>query len=76
MRSTWYELLRLFVILLLRFSDLQIGLEVLKVAPKDRCDNMLETLKIMTMNNKFFNERKEQYGELTYNQMLKCIYLE
>lgn len=54
----------------------QIGLEVLKVAPKDRCDQQLETLRIMTSNNKFFNDRKEQYGEYTYNQMIKYCYLE
>jgi len=53
-----------------------IGLEVLKVAPKDRCDKQLETLRIMTSSNKFFNERKEQYGEYTYSQMIKNCYLE
>lgn len=53
-----------------------LGLEVLKVSPKDRCDKGLECLRMMTATNKFFLDQKEKYGEYTYNQMIRSIYLE
>jgi hypothetical protein len=57
-------------------SYLQIGLQVLRVSPKDRCDNQIEALKIITEANTFFLNMKEKYGEFTYNQMVRCCYLE
>ena len=54
----------------------QIGLEVLKVSPKDRCEKQMETLQIMMGTNKFFAELRRQYGELTFTQMVRHCYLE
>ena len=53
-----------------------VGLQVLKVQPKDRCDKQILVVKRMTQSNKFFMDMIEQYGKEIYDQMVRYCYLE
>lgn len=46
------------------------------MAPRDRDEKQLDTLMRMTAENKFFTNMRLQYGEYTYNQMIRYCYLE
>jgi hypothetical protein len=49
---------------------------ILKIKPKERTDQYIEVLRLMTKENKFFNSVLSEYGEETYNEMLKYCYVE
>ncbi len=46
------------------------------VAPQSRDEAMIRLLREMTKNLKLFVDAKNDYGDLTCNQMLKFCYLE
>lgn len=70
------ELQRLAISSLSKEQLSKYGFDVLKLSPRLRTATMIEVLRHMTAENRFFIEVMQKHGEQTYLEMLRFIYLE
>ena len=75
-QSLQSELQRLALASLSKEQLTKFGFEVLRLAPRLRTATMVEVLRLMTSENRFFFEVMQRHGEQTCLEMLRFIYLE
>lgn len=51
-------------------------MRILDVRPKDRTEQLLEVLQLMTADNFFFKAISKEFGDDIYKDMLRYVYLE